>query len=146
MDGTASIDVDGVVSRFQWLATNDVVKPDSGLVAATNTSTATLTLPLGVNHIVLNVYDDKLATSQATTTITVVDSTPPGLASPGHVVVYVGESSSTSVDIGFPGVADVCDPHPTVNAVWLLDGEIAVNLPLPDPKHAVLPLGSHLIR
>jgi hypothetical protein len=115
-------------------------------VATATTATATLKLPLGQNRVVLRVYDDKLATSMATATVTVVDTTPPALTSPGNVVVFVGEGSSAIVDLGFPGVADACDPRPAVRAVWLLDGETTVNQPIPDPKHATFPLGGHTVR
>jgi hypothetical protein len=84
LDGHGSSDPDGDVLGYEWRDAS------GGLVGTT--PTVTLTLPRGTYTFVLSVRDPSGATSSASTSVQVVDTTPPTLSvtAPRNVVLTAG--------------------------------------------------------
>jgi len=85
--------------------------------------------PLGTTTVMFKATDEAENTATATTTVTVVDTTPPEITCPSDITIECTGAEGTPVELGSPTVSDICDPDPAVSndapAVFPL-GETAV--------------------
>jgi len=78
------------------------------------TNDAPALFPLGVTTVTWTATDDSGNSSQATQTVTVVDTTPPTITPPADIQVEQASADGTAVDLGTPTVSDICDADVTV--------------------------------
>jgi uncharacterized repeat protein (TIGR01451 family) len=88
LDGRASIDVDGVLTSYEW----DI--DDNGSVDTTGATSQWTLNTLGIHPIKLIVTDNKGATSSATTTVELVQPLPP----PANLTANVQSTTSVRLD------------------------------------------------
>jgi hypothetical protein len=81
------------------------------------TSDAPAVFPLGVTTVTFTAVDASGNVAQATTTVTVADTTPPTFSNvPAAVAVEQAGLSGTAVAVPLPAVSDVCDAAPVVTS------------------------------
>ena len=73
-----------------------------------------VTLPLGVNHVSLQVRDEHGQVATDEVIVTVEDHSPPVLICPVSITAECGGPDGTPVSSSQVSVADSCDPRPTV--------------------------------
>lgn len=88
LDGTASSDPDGDVLTYQWSEGNSILGAGA---------TLTISLPLGLHTISLQVTDPCGAVSQSTVQVTVVDTSAPVVTCPAPVTVNVDLNCQAAV-------------------------------------------------
>lgn len=112
LDGTASYDTDPAdfVSHYQWF---------HQALGISNEAVAHTSLPLGMpTTYTLHVYDRELGADMASTSVTVVDTTPPSLAiSPATECLWPPDHKMQCFTLGADitwTATDTCDPNPSV--------------------------------
>lgn len=103
---------------YQWKS-NGVAIADGGRFSGANTATLSINpvestdSGLSLTCTITNIYG---VTNTVAAILTVVDTTPPGLACPANVTVNadLGLCSASGVALGSPTVLDQCDATPTV--------------------------------
>lgn len=108
LNGTASSDPDGNISAYVWTV---------GTAVVARTAAATIKLPLGSHRVTLRVIDSYGAASEDELNVTVVDTTPPDIASfaapkvclwsPNHRYAILSTDHELQAV-----VTDACDPAP----------------------------------
>ena len=87
LDGSLSSDPDGDALSYTW----------SGPFGTLSGARVTATLPLGTSTVMLTVDDGHGNTAQASTSVSVVDTTPPVLTVPGNITVRASSASGAVV-------------------------------------------------
>jgi hypothetical protein len=91
-----------------------VVTDNCSLPSVSNDAPATF--PLGATPVTWTASDAAGNVATATTTVTVVDTTPPVLADiPAPVTVEQESRAGTRVELGLPTATDICDAAPVVS-------------------------------
>jgi hypothetical protein len=121
LDGTASVDSDpgDFISHYQWF---------EQLQGIGNSATTHIVLPLAhPESFTLHVYDRELGSSMQSTTVTVVDTTPPSIAvSPSVECLWPPNHGMRCFDLGRDiqvATTDTCDPKPVVKVVSVVSNQ-----------------------
>lgn len=121
LDGTASSDADqyDFITHYQWF---------EQALGISNQAVAHVSLPLGVpTGFTLHVYDDELGSSMQSTTVTVVDTTPPILTvSPTAECVWPPDHKMQCYQLGTDirvTATDTCDPNPTIKVASVVSSQ-----------------------
>lgn len=77
-------------------------------------ATVTQLFPLGTTTVIFTATDGAGNSATASTTVTVVDTTPPALTAPPDVTVEQTNKAGTPATIGSATVSDICDANPAV--------------------------------
>ncbi|MEP7015117.1 MAG: choice-of-anchor Q domain-containing protein [Verrucomicrobiota bacterium] len=122
----SATDADGDPLTVNWSINNQIVRTDTIPAGGPPTSgsvTLTRTYPLGTTTVTVSVSDGK-ATVMQSTTVTIVDTTPPVITSISANPSVITAPNKKLVPVTVSVTAtDICDPHPMSKIVSVTSNE-----------------------